>query len=107
MVVFLEYCILIVDTFDKAYWRKEGSKIMRIQIQKWGNSLAFRLPKVFAREAKVRQGSAVELSFAAGKLILTPVSKSSYTLKSLLAHVTRHNVHHEEDFGSSAGQEIW
>ena len=80
---------------------------MRIQIQKWGNSLAFRLPKVFAREAKVRQGSAVELSFAGGKLILTPVSKSSYTLNSLLARVTKRNVHREENFGPGAGQEIW
>lgn len=80
---------------------------MRIQIQKWGNSLAFRLPKVFAREAKVRQGSAVELSFASGKLILTPVAKSSYTLKSLLARVSKRNVHREEDFGRSTGQETW
>lgn len=80
---------------------------MRIQIQKWGNSLAFRLPKVFAREAKVRQGSAVELSFTAGKLILTPLSKSSYTLKSLLARINKRNIHREEDFGRSAGQETW
>ena len=80
---------------------------MRIQIQKWGNSLAFRLPKIFAREAKVRQGSAVELSFVAGKLILTPVSKASYTLKSLLARVNKRNIHREKDFGHSTGHETW
>ncbi len=80
---------------------------MRIQIQKWGNSLALRLPKVFAREAKVRQGSAVELSLTGGKLILTPVSKPSYTLKSLLMRVNKRNVHHEENFGHSTGQETW
>lgn len=80
---------------------------MRIQIQKWGNSLALRLPKVFASEAKVRQGSAVELSFADGKLILTPISRSSYTLKSLLGRVTKRNLHREEDFGHPAGQETW
>ena len=85
----------------------EAGKIMRIQIQKWGNSLAFRLPKVFAREVNVRQGSAVELSFAGGKLILTPVSKSSYILKNLLAHVNKRNIHREENFGHSIGQETW
>ena len=80
---------------------------MRLQIQKWGNSLALRLPKVFASEANVRQGSAVDLSFADGKLILTPLSKSSYTLKGLLARVTKHNLHREEDFGRRIGQETW
>ena len=32
---------------------------MRVQIQKWGNSLALRIPKPFAEEANVRQGTVV------------------------------------------------
>jgi antitoxin component of MazEF toxin-antitoxin module len=34
---------------------------MTATVQKWGNSLAIRLPKVVAGEARLRQGSSVEL----------------------------------------------
>mgnify|MGYP001612317599 CR=1 FL=1 len=80
---------------------------MRIQIQKWGNSLAFRIPRVYAQEAHVRQGSPVELSFVGGKFVLMPLPQSSYTLRNLLARVNKHNIHREENFGRNAGQEIW
>jgi len=48
---------------------------MRIRVQKWGNSLALRIPKPFAEEAQVKQGTAVDLSLADGKLVATPVSR--------------------------------
>ena len=35
---------------------------MRLRVQKWGNSLALRIPKPFAQEARVKQGSVVNLS---------------------------------------------
>ena len=35
---------------------------MRIRIQKWGNSLALRIPKVFAAEARLEQDKFVEVS---------------------------------------------
>ena len=34
---------------------------MKTTVQKWGNSLALRLPKALAEEAKIREGSKVEL----------------------------------------------
>lgn len=34
---------------------------MKIQVQKWGNSLALRIPKSFAIETKIDQGTIVEL----------------------------------------------
>ena len=80
---------------------------MHIQVQKWGNSLALRIPKTYAQEANVRQGATVDISLQKGKIVLAPVLKNPFTLKKLLAKVTRKNLHGEVDFGPAAGKEIW
>jgi len=80
---------------------------MRVRIQKWGNSLALRIPKPFAEEARVRQGSIVDLSMAEGRLVAAPLSRSRWTLARLLAGVTRRNLHRETDFGRPVGREAW
>jgi len=80
---------------------------MRVQIQKWGNSLALRIPKPFAEEAEVREGTVVDLSLAEGKLIAVPDVKGRFTLKELLRKVTQDNLHKEIDLGGPAGREIW
>ncbi len=80
---------------------------MRIRVQKWGNSLALRIPKPFAEEAQVKQGTAVDLSLADGKLVATPVSREKWTLARLLARITKKNLHGESDFGPAVGREIW
>ena len=43
---------------------------MKVQIQKWGNSLALRIPKSFAIESKITQGATVDVSIENGKIIL-------------------------------------
>ena len=80
---------------------------MRVQIQKWGNSLALRIPKPFAEEAQVREGTVVDLSLAEGKLVAVPDVKGRFTLKQLLRKVTKDNLHKEINFGSAAGREAW
>jgi len=40
---------------------------MLIKIQKWGNSLALRIPKSFAADAQIKNNSIVELSLVGGK----------------------------------------
>ena len=80
---------------------------MRAQVQKWGNSLALRIPRSFAAESAIEQGSEVELSLEDGKLVVTPVEKPAYSLDSLLAGVTQENLHGEVDTGASVGNEAW
>jgi len=80
---------------------------MRVQIQKWGNSLALRIPKSFAVESKIEQGSTVEISLESGKIIVFPVAAPEFSLEELLAKVTPENLHGETDTGSSVGQETW
>ncbi|MGC1388663.1 MAG: AbrB/MazE/SpoVT family DNA-binding domain-containing protein [Steroidobacteraceae bacterium] len=46
---------------------------MRLQISKWGNSLAVRLPAHYTRAAGIKEGDAVEAEIApSGKITLTP-----------------------------------
>ena len=80
---------------------------MKTRVQKWGNSLALRIPKSFATEVGLQRETSVEVSLADGKLVITPVAKPESTLKQLLAKITKDNLHHEVDTGSAVGNETW
>jgi antitoxin MazE len=80
---------------------------MRTRVQKWGNSLALRIPKSFATEVGLERETSVEVSLADGKLVITPIAKPKPSLKQLLAKVTKENLHHEVDTGSAVGNETW
>lgn len=80
---------------------------MRIKVQKWGNSLALRIPKPFAEEAAVKEGEVVDLSLEEGRLVVAPVTSGRYRLKLLLKKVTKTNLHREIDTGGSVGRESW
>jgi antitoxin MazE len=80
---------------------------MRARVQKWGNSLALRIPKSFASETALDQGAEVELTLENGRLVITPVEEPRYELADLLARVRPENLHTETDTGSSVGTEAW
>ena len=79
---------------------------MKTAVQQWGNSLALRIPKAFAAQAKFRKGSAVDLKLEKGRLVVTPIAEEPLSLKKLLSKVTRQNVHAETDWGPAQGREI-
>jgi antitoxin MazE len=80
---------------------------MKTRVQKWGNSLALRIPKSFAAEAGLWEDGSVELSVVEGRLIVQPVSPQPPTLEELLRGVTDQNIHGEWDTGSALGKEVW
>jgi antitoxin MazE len=80
---------------------------MKVHIQKWGNSLALRIPRPFAEDADVKEGTVVDLSVSEGRLVAAPLRKKRVTLKQLLAKVNRGNLHGEVDSGPSVGRESW
>ena len=80
---------------------------MQTRIQKWGNSLALRIPRAVAREIGLNQNAPVEIALMDGKLVVMPVVKRKLTLEKLLAQVTDENVHREIDTGAPAGREVW
>ena len=68
---------------------------MKTRIQKWGNSLALRIPKSFAQEIHLEQGTMVEVSLQEGTLRITPLAHPPITLD------------HEVDTGPAVGAEVW
>ncbi|AIZ45317.1 hypothetical protein QR90_09720 [Deinococcus radiopugnans] len=80
---------------------------MKGQIQKWGNSLALRIPKRMAEEAGVGQGMPVSVELTEGRIIITPIRATHPTLDELLAQIRPDNLHGEEDWGGPQGREEW
>ena len=80
---------------------------MKVQIQKWGNSLALRIPKSFAVETDITNGSTVNLSVEDGNIVIASTNKPRYTLEELLEGLTEDQLHGEIDTGSPIGREVW
>jgi len=80
---------------------------MLTKVQKWGNSLALRIPKTFAHDAQLENDSMVEMSLVDGQIIIKPVTEPRWTLEELLAGVTKDNRHAETDTGAAVGNEVW
>ncbi len=80
---------------------------MRTRVQRWGNSLAVRIPKSFAAELRLDHDSEVDLALVNGRLAVVPVATPSFTLDALLQGITETNVHQEVDTGTALGQEGW
>ena len=80
---------------------------MRGRIQKWGNSLALRIPKSFADEIGLGQNSSIQLMIKEGTLVVTPEREPQWRLEELLEKVTEANIHREWETGSAEGDEIW
>ena len=80
---------------------------MTTTIQKWGNSLALRLPKALATEVHIAEGTRVELVRTKEGVLVKAERKPRYRLSKLLAGVTKKNIHAETDWGKSVGQETF
>jgi antitoxin MazE len=79
---------------------------MNATIQKWGNSLALRIPKSVAQQISVAEGDDVELRVDSRGLVVRP-ARRCYRLPQLLRRITPTNCHREANWGGPAGQEVW
>jgi antitoxin MazE len=66
---------------------------MKTRVQKWGNSLAVRIPKSFAVELGFEDGSPAEMSLEDGAIVIKPDRDKVWDLDALLAGVTDDNLH--------------
>ena len=80
---------------------------MVTKLVKWGNSLGLRIPKSFAKEAGVDEGSAVDLSLEGDRLVIRPVRKARYKLSNLISEIRDDNLHKEISTGEAVGREVW
>ena len=80
---------------------------MNATIQKWGNSLALRIPMSFAKNIHLHQGSAVDIVLSKGKIEIHPKNpRKKYVLSEMLKKITKDSVHPEVDWGPPVGREI-
>lgn len=80
---------------------------MRTKIVKWGNSLGLRIPRAFADEVRVSEGSTVDLGLEDGRLVIRVIETKPISLEGLLAEITAENLHGEVDTGGAVGGEVW
>lgn len=80
---------------------------MRTRVQRWGNSLALRIPRSVVEETGLTTGTTVDVEVADGKIVVVPRLVSARTLEDLLAQVTEENRHDSVDTGPAVGCEAW
>lgn len=80
---------------------------METRLQKWGNSLAIRIPKLLAAQLGLVNHSLIEFSLRGQELVITPARRTNLKLSDLLAGVTEENLHEAIDTGPAAGREAW
>lgn len=78
--------------------------IMQAVVQKWGNSLGFRIPSMWAKDNEIKNGSKVEVIAEKGKMIILPQKKS---LEDMMNLVTEENLHSEIETFEAVGKEEW
>jgi antitoxin MazE len=79
---------------------------VRVRLVKWGNSSGIRLPKTVLDRAGVREGEELDVRVENGVIALVP-AKEEITLESLVAGITKENLHGEQDWGQPRGNEAW
>jgi antitoxin MazE len=76
----------------------------KAQLAKWGNSLAIRIPKTVAEQARLREDDAILVEVSEGQIRLCPAERIP-TLEELVAQITPENRHKETDWGPDVGWE--
>lgn len=74
-------------------------------VQKWGNSLAIRIPQAIAGQLEVCEGTTVELQVREGELVVRPTAAKKLSLAGLLKNCRPSQLHGETDFGPDVGRE--
>ncbi len=80
---------------------------MKTKVQRWGHSLAVRIPEAFGEELGLKDGSQIEMRSADGGLLLKPCPEWAPSLDELLDGVRESNLHREIVSGGARGLEAW
>lgn len=80
---------------------------MVTKVQKWGNSIAVRIPESVVEEARLVPGREVTIKNVRNTVVIAPVvAKKRPTLEELVARITPKNLHKEIDWGDPVGKEL-
>ena len=84
---------------------QEGHRAMKAQMVKWGNSLAVRIPKPLAEQARLKEGDALEIEVVEGRVELRRASRVP-TLAALISQINPENRYAEVTSGAEIGREV-
>ena len=79
---------------------------MVTSVQRWGNSLAIRIPKAFAAQAQLSENTDVDISLDGDRIVVTP-ARRTWNLRELVGDITPANTHREIQWGERTGKESW
>lgn len=80
---------------------------MRVEVGKWGNSLAVRIPAHIAKKLEITEGTSLEVSLANETLCLKrDIRRKAIEINELINQITPENRHGETDWGDDVGNEI-
>jgi antitoxin MazE len=88
---------------------------METKVQKWGNTLAVRIPKAFAQSAGLQEGGAIAMELVGQQVVLTPlrpvvisdrIRQYMVPLSELMAGMGPENMHPATEWGPPVGREI-
>ncbi len=85
--------------------RVPGVLLRSSTVSRWGNSLAFRIPRDIADKLKLAHGERVNVEMTSGSFTVRPVRKA-WTEDELLRGVTPDMVGGEIDWGKPVGKEV-
>jgi len=82
---------------------------MITKVQKWGNSQGLRFSKEILRKVHISIGDEVYVSVKHGKIVIgaTAQVRGKYKLEALIAKMPSEYKPQEEDWGRTAGREVW
>ena len=77
---------------------------MQAVVQKWGDSLGFRIPYIWAEENNIKNPSEIEVVMEQKRIVILPKKKS---LDDMMAMVNDSNIHSPVSTSSPVGKEEW
>ena len=79
---------------------------MQAQVLKWGNSLAVRIPKAVAEDARFEVGDALEIAVGGDGIVQLHRVGAMPTLAQMVSQITPENRYAEVPLGAETGREI-
>ncbi len=97
----IEFIVIYIHFVYTMYILYQGGFYMHVQ--KWGNSLAIRLPKALCQAVSIEEGNELEFHIVDNEIVF----KKTLSLEDMLKGITP-NTYHKETFNDEAvGKEEW
>ena len=77
-----------------------------MQVGKWGNSLAVRIPAPLSASLGLAENDAIDVREEDGRLVISK-QRPKIDLDALIDRITPENRHETIDWGPPVGKEIW